>query len=64
MLEKTRGEIFLNARLPARQAAEKNLPRLFTHGALHLLGFNHKTERSYKIMRRKELKTLKILKLK
>ncbi|QQG42805.1 MAG: rRNA maturation RNAse YbeY [Candidatus Giovannonibacteria bacterium] len=57
LLEKNKGEIFLNFK-------KSNLPRLFTHGALHLLGFNHKTEKGYKIMRRKELKTLNILNLK
>lgn len=45
------GEIFLNA-------AEKNLPYLFVHSALHLLGFNHKRSGDAKKMESRELKIL------
>lgn len=43
-----RGEIFLNF-------GERNLPRLFVHSALHLLGFDHRTKRRAQSMERKEL---------
>ena len=48
LLEKNRGEIFLNA-------SEKNLPYLFVHGSLHLLGYDHKTNQDAKQMSMKEL---------
>ncbi len=47
LIEKGRGEIFLNAR-------RKNIQFLFVHGCLHLLGFDHKTLKDAKIMERKE----------
>lgn len=62
LLAKDEGEIFLNAALPAGEAGEKDLPFLFTHGALHLLGFDHKKYKDYKIMKQKELKILKLKK--
>lgn len=52
LLEKGSGEIFLNA-------AEKNLPYLFVHSALHLLGFKHGKNDDAKKMERAELKILK-----
>ena len=48
LLRGRRGEIFLNSR-------ERNLPRLFVHSALHLLGFDHKTKKLARLMERKEL---------
>lgn len=47
-----RGEIFLNA-------GKKNLPYLFIHGSLHLLGYEHKKNKDAKKMERKELNILK-----
>ena len=52
LLESGKGEIFLNS-------GERNLPRLFVHSALHLLGFNHGNKKQAKIMGRAELKILK-----
>ena len=52
------GEIFLNASLPRRQAGRKNLPYLFVHGSLHLLGYSHKKNRDAKKMNMKELNIL------
>lgn len=46
------GEMFLNAR-------EKNAEYLFTHGCLHLKGYNHDTAKHAKIMRKLEEKFLK-----
>src|SRR3989338_7360673 len=51
-LEKGRGEIFLNAR-------EKNLPYLFAHGSLHLLGYGHETKFKAELMQKKERGSLK-----
>lgn len=45
------GEIFLNAK-------EKNLSYLFLHGALHLLGYDHKTNKDAKKMESLEKKIL------
>lgn len=42
-----RGEIFLNS-------GERDLPRLFVHSALHLLGFDHKTKKRAQLMERRE----------
>ena len=42
-----RGEIFLNATL-------KNLPFLFVHGCLHLLGYDHRRESDARRMEQKE----------
>lgn len=53
--EEKAGEIFLNA-------LEKNLPYLFIHGSLHLLGFDHKKNKDAKNMERKELNILRQLK--
>ena len=57
--EERAGEIFLNASLPRRHAGEKNLPYLFIHGSLHLLGYKHKKNKDAKKMERKELNILK-----
>lgn len=57
--EERAGEIFLNASLPRRQAGKKNLPYLFVHGSLHLIGFDHKKNKDAKKMERKELNILK-----
>ena len=51
LLEKNRGEIFLNIR-------EKNLPYLFVHGALHLKGYHHKNNKDANIMENSEKKLL------
>lgn len=53
-LEKGHGEIFLNTGLHRRRAGGNNLPYLFTHGALHLLGYSHKIESKAKLMEKKE----------
>lgn len=45
------GEIFLNA-------SEKKLLHLFTHACLHLLGFDHKTDKEAEKMEKKENKIL------
>lgn len=45
------GEIVINAR-------EKNIPHLFVHGCLHLLGYDHKNTREYKAMQNKEIEIL------
>lgn len=52
LLEKRKGEIFVNA-------ADPKLPYLFVHSALHLLGFNHKRSPDAKKMESKELNILK-----
>src|SRR3989339_2285041 len=52
LLEKNIGEIFLNI-------SKKNLPYLFIHGSLHLLGYGHKKNKDAKKMERKELNILK-----
>ncbi|MDP3935111.1 MAG: rRNA maturation RNAse YbeY [Candidatus Giovannonibacteria bacterium] len=52
LLEKNIGEIFLNI-------SKKNLPYLFIHGSLHLLGYKHKKNKDAKKMERKELNILK-----
>lgn len=49
--EEGTGEIFLNV-------SEKNLPYLFVHSALHLLGFKHGKKNDAKKMEREELKIL------
>ena len=52
LIEKgVRGEIFLNIN-------EKNLPYLFTHGALHLKGFDHKNNKGANMMGNLEKKLL------
>ncbi len=53
--EERTGEIFLNA-------GKKNLPYLFIHGSLHLLGYNHKKNKDAKKMSMKELNILKKIK--
>ncbi|MDO8664458.1 MAG: rRNA maturation RNase YbeY [Candidatus Liptonbacteria bacterium] len=50
-LEKDSGEIFLNA-------GEKNLPYLFLHGSLHLLGYDHKKNKDAEKMENLEKKIL------
>jgi len=40
-------------------SVERELSYLFTHGVLHLLGYNHKTNSTKKVMRSKEEKILK-----
>ena len=55
LIEKGQGEIFLNAR-------EQNLPGLFIHGALHLLGYGHETESQAELMQKKEKGLFKSLK--
>ncbi len=52
LLEKRLGEIFLNA-------GEKNLPYLFVHGSLHLLGYGHKTKFKAELMQKRERDFLK-----
>lgn len=47
LLRGRQGEIFLNS-------GEKDMPRLFVHSALHLLGFDHKTKKRAQSMERKE----------
>jgi|SRR3989344_4024166 len=47
LLDKRRGEIFLNKN-------EKQLSYLFVHACLHLLGYSHKTQKNAKIMEQKE----------
>ena len=48
LFEKGRqGEIFLNS-------GENDLPRLFVHSALHLLGFDHSTKKRAQLMEQKE----------
>ena len=49
--EERAGEIFLNT-------SKKNLPYLFVHGSLHLLGYGHKKNKDTKKMERKELNIL------
>jgi probable rRNA maturation factor len=49
--KKVRGEIFLNIK-------EKNLPYLFVHGALHLLGYDHQNNAMAKKMEALESKLL------
>ena len=58
LIEKNRGEIFLNINLLA-QAGEKNLPYLFLHGMLHLKGYDHKKTKDAKKMEKLEKKILK-----
>ena len=61
LLERWRGEIFLNTGLPRRgKAGEKKLPYLFVHGALHLLGFNHRGSNDTKKMENRALKILNL----
>jgi len=50
--EERAGEIFLNT-------SKKNLPYLFVHGSLHLLGYDHKTNQDAKQMSMKELNIFK-----
>ena len=45
------GEIFLNAQ-------ERDLPHLFVHGCLHLLGYDHKNDKDATYMERLERKLL------
>ncbi len=51
LIDKNQGEIFLNSR-------EKNIPFLFVHGCLHLLGYDHESEKDAEIMERKEKEIL------
>lgn len=52
LLEKWEGEIFINSQ-------EKNLPFLFVHGSLHLLGYDHKKIKDASSMKKLETKFLK-----
>jgi len=51
LIGKNQGEIFLNIN-------EKNLPYLFLHGALHLLGHGHKNNKDAEKMEKLEKKIL------
>ena len=53
--EEKAGEIFLNI-------SKKNLPYLFVHGSLHLLGYSHKKNGDAKKMNMKELNILNKIK--
>lgn len=52
LFDKKNGEIFLNSK-------EKNLPYLFAHACLHLLGYSHKTKKSAELMEKKLQSLLK-----
>jgi len=51
--DKRFGEVFLNVQ-------ERNLPSLFVHGCLHLLGYDHKTAKSAARMEQLERKFLNL----
>lgn len=59
------GDIIISTDKVLEQAKEyghsvdRELSYLFTHGVLHLLGYNHKTNSTKKVMRSKEEKILK-----
>jgi probable rRNA maturation factor len=59
------GDIIIDIEVASRQKGEKSLEnelqRLFLHGLLHLLGYDHLSVRQEKLMKAKEDKYWKIL---
>ena len=58
------GDIALNYEIINRRSKDSNFDlefdKMWIHGYLHLLGYNHKKVRDYKVMRKMEDKILKI----
>jgi probable rRNA maturation factor len=63
------GDIIISVETAQRQAdilnhsMEKELTVLLIHGLLHLIGYDHKKDKDYKIMQEKESEILKIFDL-
>jgi probable rRNA maturation factor len=59
------GDIALNYEIVNRRSKDSNFnlefDKMWIHGYLHLLGYNHKKFKDYKIMKKTEDKILKIL---
>ena len=59
------GDIALNYEIINRRSKDSNFDlefdKMWIHGYLHLLGYNHKKVRDYKVMKKKEDQILKIL---
>ena len=59
------GDIALNYEIINRRSKDSNFnpefDKMWIHGYLHLLGYNHKKFKDYKIMKKTENKILKIL---
>ena len=66
--DKNLGDIIISLEQAQKDAHDLRIPlqeylsRLLVHGICHLLGYEHETEKDYKIMKRQELSLLKHLK--